>query len=65
MEFINAELKTFNYSVSHDLRSPLRSIDGFATALFEDYAENFDDVAVDYLQRIRFILRYHNLLKIN
>ena len=47
------ELKTFNYSVSHDLRSPLRSIDGFSLALLEDYEEQLDDTGKDYLRRIR------------
>ncbi len=47
------ELEAFTASVSHDLRAPLRSIDGFSQALIEDYAEQLDATAVDYLQRIR------------
>lgn len=47
------ELKTFNYSVSHDLRSPLRSIDGFSLALLEDYEDQLDETGKDYLRRIR------------
>lgn len=47
------ELEAFTASVSHDLRAPLRSIDGFSQALLEDYAERLDATAVDYLQRIR------------
>ena len=49
----NKELETFSYSVSHDLRSPLRSIDGFSQALFEDYQEILDDTGIDYLKRLR------------
>jgi len=49
---INKELEAFAYSVSHDLRAPLRSINGFAHILFEDYARELDDEARDYLQRI-------------
>ena len=47
------ELDAFSYSVSHDLRSPLRSIDGFSLALYEDYFETIDDSGKDYIQRIR------------
>lgn len=49
----NRELESFSYSVSHDLRSPLRSVDGFAQALLEDYGPLLDQVAVDYIERIR------------
>jgi two-component system sensor histidine kinase/response regulator len=48
-----AELEAFNYSVSHDLRAPLRTVDGFSQALLEDYGEAVDDTARDYLKRIR------------
>lgn len=50
---INKELESFAYSVSHDLRAPLRSIDGFSQALLEDYFEQIDEAGKDYLQRIR------------
>ncbi len=49
----NKEMETFSYSVSHDLRSPLRSIDGFSQALLEDYNEKLDDNGQDYLKRLR------------
>ena len=49
----NKELEAFAYSVSHDLRAPLRTMDGFSKALLEDYSENIDDTGQDYLNRIR------------
>ncbi|HET9588713.1 MAG TPA: PAS domain S-box protein [Anaerolineales bacterium] len=47
------ELEAFSYSVSHDLRAPLRSIDGFSQALLEDYADQLPDEGQTYLMRIR------------
>lgn len=53
LEAANQELKAFSYSVSHDLRAPLRAIDGFSRALLEDYAGLIDATGKDYLQRVR------------
>src|SRR5207253_11367425 len=48
----NTELDAFAYSVSHDLRAPLRSIDGFSQVLLEDYAAQLDEAGRDSLRRV-------------
>jgi PAS domain S-box-containing protein len=53
LEAANHELEAFSYSVSHDLRAPLRAINGFSQALIEDYAGKLEAKAVDYLNRVR------------
>lgn len=53
LEAMNKELEAFTYSVSHDLRAPLRAIDGFSEALLEDYGERLDGEAKQFLQYLR------------
>jgi signal transduction histidine kinase len=49
----NQELEAFSYSVSHDLRAPLRTIDGFSLALLEDFGDKLNDEGRDYIARVR------------
>ena len=53
LKAMNKELDAFSYSVSHDLRTPLRAVEGFSHALLEDYSDRLDDSGQDYLRRIQ------------
>lgn len=53
LEAANRELEAFSYSVSHDLRAPLRAVDGFSQAVLEDYGPQLPEEAMRFLQRIR------------
>lgn len=52
LEAVNKELEAFSYSVSHDLRTPLRTIDGFSQTVLDVYADRLDEKGKDYLRRI-------------
>jgi len=52
-EIASRELEAFSYSVAHDLRAPLRAIDGFSQALLEDFGGHLDEVGHGHLERVR------------
>lgn len=59
---LNRELEAFSYSVSHDLRAPVRALAGFAQALEEEYASRLDGPGLDYLARMRAASRRMSML---
>jgi PAS domain S-box-containing protein len=59
---INSELEAFSYSISHDLRAPLRSMQGFADALLEEHADQLDDTGREYARRVVNSAKYMDAL---
>lgn len=62
LNMVNQELEAFSYSVSHDLRAPLRAIDGYSSVLMSDYAKQLDDVGREYLEYICSAAKQMNYL---
>ena len=62
LEMANKELETFTYSVSHDLKAPLRGIDGYSKLLLELYSENLNDEAQSFIATIRSSTQQMNQL---
>jgi PAS domain S-box-containing protein len=62
LDAVNRELDAFSYSISHDLRAPLRAMQGFAEALLEDYRDRLDATGHDYAQRIVAASRHMDVL---
>jgi PAS domain S-box-containing protein len=58
LEAANKELEAFSYSVSHDLRTPLRALNGYSSILMEDYADSLDEMGRNYLTRIQASSHY-------
>jgi PAS domain S-box-containing protein len=52
LALVNKDLEAFSYAVSHDLKAPLRRIEGFTTAILEDHAVSLNEIAKDYFQRV-------------
>jgi len=53
LDDLNQEMDQLLYAISHDLRAPLRAIDGFSQAVLEDYGDTLDEVGKDFLSRVR------------
>jgi signal transduction histidine kinase len=70
LEFANKEMEAFSYSIAHDLRAPLRALNGYSQLLLEEYEDRLEDDGKDYLERIRksslqMTVLIDNLLKLS